>query len=55
MTESEVVELMRTSGSQREWNANCDRVKAAFGGQYPAFWFAVIVMSGIAGQMASRF
>lgn len=46
MSESEVVELMVSSKSEEEWNANCDKVKAACNG-YPSFWFHKIVMSGL--------
>lgn len=45
-TESGVVELMKSSTSQEEWNANCDKVKAANGG-YPDFWYSAIVLSGV--------
>lgn len=45
-TESGVVELMKSSTSKEEWNANCDKVKAANGG-YPDFWYSAIVLSGV--------
>ena len=38
--------LMSSSKSEQEWNANCDKVKAANNG-YPSFWYAEIVMSGL--------
>lgn len=38
--------LMKSSKDEQEWNANCDKVKAANGG-YPGFWFPAIVMSGL--------
>jgi len=47
MSIHEVVELMKTSRSEVEWNANCDRVKEACGGDYPSFWYTAIVMSGV--------
>jgi len=46
MQESEVVELMKSSNSEQEWNDNCDKVKAACDG-YPDFWYSAIVMSGV--------
>lgn len=46
-----VVELMKSSKNQEEWNANCDKVKQANGGQYPGFWYAAIVLSGVANSM----
>lgn len=50
MTEEQVVELMQSSASETEWNANCDKVKAAFGGKYPPWWYRTIVLSGIASD-----
>lgn len=47
MGEQEVVELMRSSRSEEEWNANCDKVKAAHRGQYPIFWWRAIMLSGV--------
>lgn len=47
MTQNEVVELMQTSKTEDEWNGNCDKVKKAFGGQYPDFWFSAIILSGV--------
>lgn len=38
--------LMRSSKSESEWNANCDKVKAANGG-YPQFWYPAIILMGI--------
>ena len=45
MSEPEVVVLMSTSKSERDWNTNCDKVKEECNG-YPEFWFAAIIMSG---------
>jgi hypothetical protein len=47
MTKNEVVELMKSSRSEHEWNLNCDKVQEAFGGQYPDFWYAEIILSGL--------
>lgn len=41
-----VKELMSSSGSEQEWNVNCDKVKAA-NGDYPSFWYRAIIMSGL--------
>ena len=46
MTREDVMNLMMGSKNSKEWNDNCDKVKAAFNG-YPAFWFADIIASGI--------
>lgn len=53
MNQSEVVSLMESSMTEAEWNANCDKVKAACGG-YPAFWYSAIVMSGVLRRTAAR-
>jgi hypothetical protein len=47
MNEQQVVDLMKSSKNVDEWNNNCDKVKAAFGGQYPSFWFSVIILGGV--------
>ena len=55
LTTSEgVVELMRTSKSEEEWNNNCDKVKAANGKDYPAFWYESIMLSGVAYEVMRR-
>jgi len=46
MSEAEVVDLMSSSNSEKEWNANADKVKAAHNG-YPDFWYAAVIMSGV--------
>lgn len=50
MTEPEVVALMESSKSEREWNDNCDKVKAACFG-YPRFWYEAIMLSGLAHRV----
>lgn len=54
MTEVEVVELMETSQTEAEWNENCSIVKAAFGGQYPPFWWNEIKLSGVMAKVTAR-
>ena len=46
MNQSEVENLMKSSKSETEWNANCDKVKAACNG-YSDFWYTAIIMSGL--------
>ncbi len=46
-TEEGVKKLMASSKTAAEWNANCDKVKSANGG-YPAFWYSLIMLSGLA-------
>lgn len=50
MTEQEVVSLMSSSTSEDEWNDNCDRVKAAFGNDYPDWWYGKVIASGVHGK-----
>lgn len=54
MNEKEVVELMKTSKTESEWNDNCDKVKKACGG-YPSFWYPAVVMSGVMAETATKF
>jgi len=54
LPENEVVELMKSSNTEEEWNSNCDRVKNTFGGQYPTYWYSAIVMSGVASETAAK-
>lgn len=51
-TEDGVVNLMRSSRSEEEWNRNCDAVKSANGNDYPAFWFSAIIMSGLMSDVS---
>ena len=45
--EKGVVAFMKTSKSEKEWDDNCDKVKAANNNQYPDFWFTAIITSGV--------
>lgn len=53
MSEDEVIKLMKSSKTEKEWNDNCDKVKDAFGGNYPSFWFFEILLSGLANEIMS--
>ena len=48
-TPEQVVSLMSSSKSEKEWNSNCDKVTAAFKG-YPDWWYEKIVISRIAAK-----
>ncbi len=48
-SEEGVVALMRSSKSEKEWDTNCDKVKAANQG-YPSFWFQAVIISGVATE-----
>lgn len=47
MEKQEVIDLMASSDNSIEWGENCDIVKAAHGGQYPDYWYAEIILSGL--------
>lgn len=53
MNEQEVIELMETSKSAREWDDNCDKVKAACDG-YPEFWWTTMIQSGRGNKIATQ-
>ena len=55
MTQEQVVRLMQSSKSEREWNDNCSKVKNAFSGKYPSFWWSAIIVSGIADEIMKGF
>lgn len=46
--------LMRSSRSLDEWNANTLVVQAAYGGEYPKWWYERIVASGLLAEVRSR-
>lgn len=50
INEQQVINLIKSSRSEHEWNANCDIVKKAFNG-YPNFWYNVIIRSGLANEV----
>ncbi len=49
MEKQEVIDLMRSSKSKQEWNANCDKVKKACGG-YPDFWYPEVIATNLCDQ-----
>lgn len=55
MSKEQVVALMESATSEADWNAKCNQVKKAFGGQYPDFWYETVVTSGLARTVAARF
>ena len=48
--EDRAVALMRNSRSEKEWDDNCDKIKAANNGNYPEWWNEKIISSGIAAE-----
>ena len=51
----EEIRMMGSSKSEWEWKANCDKVKAAHGGNYPDDWFAKVMVSGLGAATAAKF
>lgn len=51
LNDKDIRDLEATS-CEEEWNAICDRVKAAHGGQYPVDWFVKVNLSGLMGRVA---
>lgn len=49
LTDAEMFDLGQTR-NEIEWNAVCDRIKAARGGHYPREWFNRIIRSGFLTQ-----
>ena len=50
-----VKSLMTTSKNEKEWNENCDKVKAAnLFNPDTHFWFAEIIHSGLLGRVKSK-
>jgi len=47
MTKEEVINLMKSSKNSQEWNANCDIVKESNNKNYPNYWWAEIISSGL--------
>jgi hypothetical protein len=54
MTREEVIQLMRSSRTEQEWNDNCNKVMKACDG-YPHYWFEAIVSSGLMSTVTARF
>ena len=50
MDQQQVIDLMKSSKSEAEWNANASKVKKACGG-YPTFWFSAINQSGLMSRL----
>lgn len=53
-SEQGVASLMEQSRTAKEWDANCLRVKAANGDDYPDFWWRVIQESGLSARVHAR-
>jgi hypothetical protein len=43
----EEISALKATKSENDWNEQCDKIKAARGGQYPPDWWPLVVMSGL--------
>ena len=51
MNEQSVIDLMVSSKSESEWNANCDKVKETCN-DYPGFWYGTVIVSGLCDRVS---
>lgn len=54
MDETQVVELMKSSETEKEWEENCETVYKACGGGYPSFWYKAVILSGVCRQTSAK-
>jgi hypothetical protein len=47
MEKQEVLDLMGSSKSSKEWNENCDKVKKDNNNNYPSWWYSEVILSGL--------
>ena len=52
--QDDVVTYMKSSKNSEDWNCRCDQVKDANGGDYPGFWFAAVILSGVFTDCKSK-
>ena len=43
-------ETLLGSNNEAEWNATCDKIKAARDGQYPPDWYVEVIATGMLGM-----
>ncbi len=53
-TPEKVAGYMRSATSRDDWELRAGDVQDAFGGVYPDFWHATIVVGGVMGSTAFR-
>ena len=53
-TPESLVKFMSESSDVSDWNRRIDEVKLTHDGDYPSFWFATILLSGVADKTATR-
>jgi hypothetical protein len=50
-----VVELLKSSQNQQEFDQNCETIKQANGGRYPNFFNKQVIFSGVYEECQQRF
>ena len=53
-TREGVCAILNTSNSSEEWKANVEKIKDANSGNYPDFWFDIVVIGGLCDSIAAR-
>jgi len=51
--QTNAVELLKASKSDKEWNAACDAIKEANGG-YPSWWYMVVIAQRLPQEVAAK-
>lgn len=54
ITDEEIDKLKKTN-NEGQWNAVCDEIKKARGGQYPPDWWSKVKQSGLMDEAIARF
>ena len=49
----EEIKALEASKNEREWNAECDKIKRARDGQYPPDWWPKVSQSGLMHRVAA--
>ena len=52
MEKQQVIDLMKSSKNESEWNRNCDKVKEAHDGKYPDYWYKEISLSWLFSKIS---
>lgn len=54
ITDAEL-EKLKAAKTAAEWNAVCNEIKKARGGQYPNDWWPKVQLSGLMAEVTARF
>lgn len=53
-TEKDLFQFMAEAKTAKKWEENADKVKAAYGNQYPNFWYKTVILSGLLAMLQSH-